>query len=187
MKKPRGLPQSQAEITAAIDAEIDALFLDGDPVDKRESEFRSFIFKTKPGSINTATNRLIQAENANLLKTEMETSGKRSIFQRAKWSTINLPLLWSPQDEERAKTEGWAIGRKVSLPNNAFPGGVNANIGFKWVQGAPCIGKATGTFTSDEDAHEWVVAQGRQSDKWSVYNRALAVIAAMTITDGANG
>jgi hypothetical protein len=126
-----------------------------------------------------ALNWMIQSQNAERLMYE-----PRTIFQRLSLQYIAMPDMWSPVDQERGVTEGWAIGNNIELPSKQ-----NTQAG-QFAPGARIttpravsigIGRASGTFTCDADASAWVTQQARQSDKWSIYNRALAVIAALSI------
>lgn len=166
MRLPKGLHMTQAQMNEAIDAELKLMF-DDVITDRRDPEFAKFIGSiNKPGSINTTANRVEPPE--------------RAIFQRIRWNVIALPDLWTTLDEARAEREGWAVGDIIGLPTKQSNVLVTAKQNY-----TPSIGKLGRTFITDGDAHAWVATQAKGSGKSAIYNRALAVIAAITIKRGA--
>jgi hypothetical protein len=130
--------------------------------------FEKFRSTRAPLYTTTNSNR-IQEQNAARLM-----APNRDVFQRLHVDMIDYPGLWTQGDEERARTEGWAIGNMWSRLGPAST----------W-QATPCIGKIGGTFVSDADAHAWVAHRSEAGTGMvGVYKRALAVVAALTLRYG---
>lgn len=106
-------------------------------------------------------------------QTDHGMASPRVVFQRFTMVYIDLPALWSRDDQARAEAEGWAIGNMVHLDRSKKPRPIEATT---------CIGRVWGTFVSDADAHAWVAEQARGAA--GPYRRALAVVAAITIRQG---
>ncbi len=109
------------------------------------------------------------------LKAKPVLPDRMGAFAILRWQAVNNVELWSLHDETRAFAEGWCIGRRSWLDRS------NGLRNGDWQSDRHSIGARGRTFVDDEQACQWVEGEAEIRGEHSIYRRALAVCALMTI------